>query len=52
MKPEFCRRILEKFSNKIYVKILPVGAELFHADRRTDGHTKDNSHFLQFLERV
>jgi hypothetical protein len=37
---------------KIYVKIIPEGAELFHADRRTDAHTKDNSHFSQFLERV
>ena len=39
---------------KIYVKIRPVGAELFHADRRTDGradeHNEDNGRFSQFFE--
>jgi len=36
------------------MKILPVGAELFHADRRTDGqsgrHGAAKSHFLQFCD--
>ena len=36
----------------MYVKIRPVGAKLFGADRLTDGHTEDNSHFLQILERA
>jgi len=29
-----------------------VGAELFHANRRTDRHQEANSHFLQFCERA
>ena len=37
MKVEFTRQILEKDSNISFMKIRPVGAELFHADRRTDG---------------
>jgi hypothetical protein len=35
-----------------FIKIRPVGAELFHADRRTDGHDEANSHFSQFRERA
>jgi hypothetical protein len=37
------------------MKIRPVGAELFHADKRTDERTdahEANSHFLHFLESV
>jgi hypothetical protein len=34
------------------MKILPVGAELFHEDRRTDGHDEANSRFSQFRERA
>ena len=38
------------------MKIGPVRAELFHADRRTDGETdkieKVNSRFSQFCERA
>ena len=30
------------------MKICPVGAELFHADRRTDRHDTANGHFSQF----
>jgi len=29
------------------MKIRPVGAEMFHADGRTDRHDKANSHFSQ-----
>jgi len=32
------------------MKIRPVGAELFHADRRTDGHDEANSDFSQLCE--
>jgi len=32
------------------MKIRLVGAELFHADRRTDGHDEENSRFSQFCE--
>jgi hypothetical protein len=38
------------------MKIRPVEAELFHADRqagrRTDGHADANSSFLDFCERA
>ena len=36
MKLEFDRKIFEKYSIPNFIKILPVRAELFHADRRTD----------------
>jgi hypothetical protein len=56
MKPEF----LETFSknNQIpnFMKIRPVGAELFYADWRIDGkvgrHDEANSCFSQFCECV
>ena len=32
------------------MKILPVGAELFHADEQMDIYDEDNSHFSQFCE--
>jgi len=32
------------------MKIHPVGAELFHVDRRWDGHDEANSLFSQFCE--
>ena len=34
------------------MKIRPVGAELFHAERRTDGHDEANNRFSKFYERV
>jgi len=38
-----------------FMKILPVGSELFHADGRTDipaeGHNEANNRFSQFCER-
>jgi hypothetical protein len=35
------------------MKIRPVGAELFHADRQTDNrHNDANSRFPQFYERA
>jgi len=37
MKFEFSRQILEKYPISNFIKIHPVGAELFHANRRTDG---------------
>ena len=38
MKLEFSRWIFENYSPN-FMKMHPVGAELFHADRHTDGHT-------------
>jgi len=34
------------------MKIPPVGAELFHADWRTNRHDETNSRFSQFCERA
>ena len=35
-----------------FMKIRPVGAELFHADRRKDKYDKANSRFSRFCERA
>jgi hypothetical protein len=44
---------LDRFSKNTqmsdFMKILPLGAELFHADGRTDGRT-DNSLFCNFAK--
>jgi hypothetical protein len=53
MKLEFSGQISEKKKKAqilSFIKIRPVGSELFHADGQTDGHDEANSHFLQFLE--
>jgi len=34
------------------MKIRPVGAELFYADGRTDGHDEANSRSSQFCENI
>jgi len=34
------------------MKICPLGAELFHADRRTDRRDKVNSRLSEFWERA
>ena len=49
---EFSRQIFEKKKNQIsdFMKIRPVGVELFHADRRTYRHDEANSRFPQFCE--
>jgi hypothetical protein len=45
--------MLDKFSRNTqiskFMKILPVGAELFHSDGHT-GHDDANSRFSQFFE--
>jgi len=38
MKLEFSRRICENTQSN-FLKIRPMGAEMFHADWRTDGQT-------------
>jgi hypothetical protein len=35
-----------------FMKIRQVGTELFHAERRTDGHNETNSCFSQIWERT
>jgi hypothetical protein len=39
MKNEFCRQIFEKSQIPSFIKIPPVGAELFHADGQAEGRT-------------
>jgi hypothetical protein len=36
MKPEFPRQISKKYEISNFMQTRPVGAESFHADRRTD----------------
>jgi len=52
MKLEFSRQFYEEYSISNFIKILPVRAELFHANRRTDRHDASNSSFSQFCERA
>jgi hypothetical protein len=35
-----------------FMKIRPVEADLFHADRQTDRHEEDNSRYSQLYESV
>jgi len=44
---------LDTFSKNIsdIMKILPVGAKLFHADRQTDRHDDSDGRFSQVCER-
>jgi hypothetical protein len=52
----FLDRVSKNTQISTFMKIRPVGAELFHADRRTDGrtdrHDEANSRFPQFCERA
>jgi len=34
----------------IFIKICPVGTELYRADERTEGHNKANSRFSQLCQ--
>jgi len=40
------------FRKTLFMKILPVEAELFHAKRRTDKYDAANSRFWQFCKRA
>jgi hypothetical protein len=42
---------MDKYSKTNFMEIPPVRAELFHADRRTDGHDEANSRFSQLCEK-
>ena len=50
MKLEFSRHGLERNSNTVssFIKIRPVGAELFHADGQTDGQTDTSKLIVAF----
>jgi hypothetical protein len=50
MKLEFSRQILKNIQISNFIKIRPVGAELFYTDRRTDRHDETNSPFSQLFE--
>jgi len=54
MKLIFLDRFSKNTQISNFIKIRPVGAELFHADGRLDGqtdrHDEANSRFLQFYE--
>jgi hypothetical protein len=62
MKRGFCRQILENIQISDFMKMRPVGAQVFHTDgqthrhteQRTDGwtdrHDKANSRFSQVCE--
>jgi len=54
MKLQYSQQSFQKYSNTNFIEIRSVGAELFHADRRTSGqrdrHDEANSRFSQFRE--
>jgi hypothetical protein len=53
MEVELSVHIFEKYSKiKNFMKIRPVGAEVFHTIGRTDKHDEANSHFSKFYESV
>jgi hypothetical protein len=45
----FFHRLLKNTLIPNFMKICPVGAELFYAERQTDGDDKANSHSLRFF---
>ena len=52
MRVEYSGQILKNTQILNFMKIRPVGAEMFHADRRTDKHDEANSRFSQFCWRT
>jgi hypothetical protein len=51
MQLDFSQKVFEKYPKSNIMKIRPVGAEMYHADRQTDKH-EVNSRFSQFCERA
>ena len=49
--PVYRGSVLGRFYLSNFMKIRPVGAELFHADGRTDRHDDANRRFSQFCEK-
>jgi hypothetical protein len=52
MKHQLSREIFEKYSNINSIRIRPVGAVLFHADRRSDRLYEAKNSSSQFCERA
>ena len=50
MTLHFLRGISKNSQISKLMKIRPKEAELFHTDRRTDGHDEANSRFSQFCD--
>ena len=50
MKNEFSRHTIENNQILKFIKIRPVGAELFHADGQTNRHVEKNSRFRKFAK--
>jgi hypothetical protein len=50
MKLEFSWQISENIQIPNFMKILPVGVDLFYADGRMDRHDEADSRFLQFAK--
>ena len=46
----FLNRFSRNFKISNFMKIREIGAEMFHADGRTDWHDEADSHFSQFCE--
>ena len=42
--------VSKKVQTSNFTKIRPLGAKLFHADKRTDRHDESNSRFPKFWE--
>jgi hypothetical protein len=49
MKPALSRHILAKYSYTNFMKICPVGAELFHAGGRTDRQTDRQTEMTKLI---
>jgi hypothetical protein len=52
MKVGFLDRFSKKSQVSSFIKIRSVGVELFHAERRIDGHDEADSRSSQFCESV
>jgi hypothetical protein len=50
MNMEFFEGFSKGLQISNFMKIRPVGAELFHADSWTDSHDEANSRFSQFYD--